>query len=114
MSQIITKPWGEEQLLSDGQTPYTVKILKILATNRISLQKHSQKDETLVLFSGKAEITLDTITTVMQPLKAYHISRLTTHRIKALTDSLIFEVSSRPTGQTIRLQDDYHRANEDL
>lgn len=117
MPNTITKPWGQEIILTKINLPYTAKILLINAGHRPSLQSHDQKTETLALIKGQAEITLgldqkSLSTQAMQSLTGYTIKPNTIHRIKAITDCQIFEASTPEKGTTKRLEDDYNRSDE--
>jgi mannose-6-phosphate isomerase len=117
MSTIIDKPWGREIILAPDDAPYTAKIEEIKAGQRNSLQYHDQKVETLTLISGQAEIIWgsdqQTLTTEnMDLFKPYHIKPGIIHRFKGITDCKIFETSSKETGTTVRLEDDYSRPDE--
>ena len=117
MDNVVTKPWGNETILTSPDLPYTAKILNLKAGQRLSLQYHDQKTETLTLVSGQARIILgnsvDSLTTTdMQVFQGYTISPNTIHRIEAVSDSIIFEASSSEQGTTFRLQDDNSRKDE--
>lgn len=116
-AQIITKPWGRELILTTSDLPYTAKILEINAGQRLSLQYHDQKVETLTIFQGEANIIWgksadNLVTEKMLPQNAYTIRPGTIHRFEAITDCKLFEASSPETGTTFRLQDDTERSNE--
>ena len=112
----VEKPWGWEILWA--QTPhYCGKILHINAGKRTSLQYHDQKLETQCLLSGRALLVVedaeDTLHEVeMEPGKGYTIQPYQRHRLVALEDAEIAEVSTPETGTTFRLEDDYARPDE--
>ena len=113
----VEKPWGYEIIFTRPKAKRIGKILFVKAGRRLSLQYHDQKKETLCLFSGQAIIWLEDkkgkinkIT--MKKQKGYFINRFQKHRVEAISDSYIFEVSGLETGTTFRLEDDYHRKNE--
>jgi len=113
----VNKPWGHELILTEENLSYTAKILFIKAGHKLSLQYHDLKQETLTLVGGQAELivgpTKDQLqTNLMKPFTGYTISPNTVHRLKAITDSLIFEASTAEVGTTYRLEDDYNRNNE--
>ena len=117
MQQIVNKPWGQETILSENHLPYTAKLLFVKAGQRLSLQLHDQKTETLTLISGQAKLisgpNQNTLTeTIMQPQIGYTITPNTVHRISAITDCQIFEASTPEKGTTKRLEDDYKRPDE--
>jgi len=116
-AQKVEKPWGWEIILTQPESQYTGKIIFVRAGARLSLQYHNQKEETICLFSGKAEIWLEDDQgqihhLPMEPRKGYRIKRYQKHRLAALEDSYFLEVSEPEKGTTYRLEDDYGRKNE--
>jgi len=114
---IIQKPWGEEIIFTPNTTPYTGKVLKLKKDHRLSLQIHTEKQETITLFSGQATLTTglnpNALTQIeMKPLCGYTIFAGTIHRIQALKDSILLESSTPEKGTTKRLEDDYKRLDE--
>lgn len=84
---------------------------------RLSLQQHDTKLETLLLLSGKAILWIgraaDSLERVeMLPDQGYTVNVMQVHRIEALEDSEIMEVSTPEAGTTFRLEDDYARLDE--
>ncbi len=117
MQQIVSKPWGQEIILTESSLPYTAKILFIKAGQRLSLQFHDQKTETLTLISGQANLSLGSnqesvSEKPMETQTGYTILPNTVHRISAKSDCQIFEASTPEKGTTKRLADDYHRPDE--
>jgi len=113
------KPWGYEIIFTPPNLLRVGKILFIKKGCRLSLQYHTLKEETLCLFSGKAKIYLEDKDQKIKPLymepqMGYTITKRQKHRIEAIEDSFIFEVSSPEKGKTIRLEDDYGRGEEKL
>ena len=118
-SQKINKPWGYEIVFTPKNLERVGKILFIKKGCRLSLQYHDQKEETLCLFQGKAKIWLEDKkgqikTLYMKPQMGYTILKGQKHRLEALEDSFVFEVSSSEKGTTYRLEDDYQRRSEKL
>ena len=118
-SQKINKPWGYEVVFTPKNLERVGKILFIKKGCRLSLQYHDQKEETLCLFQGKAKIWLEDEkgqikTLYMKPQMGYTILKGQKHRLEALEDSFVFEVSSPEKGTTYRLEDDYQRGTEKL
>ncbi len=115
----VNKPWGYEIIFTPKNLERVGKILFIKKGCRLSLQYHNQKEETLCLFQGKAKIWLEDKkgqikTLYMKPQMGYTILKGQKHRLEALEDSFIFEVSSPEKGTTYRLEDDYQREKEKL
>lgn len=106
------KPWGTEITFTAPESPYCMKVLIVASGQRLSLQTHSEKDETLVLESGLAEITVGDNTTVMIQRKPFHIAPNVPHRVKVFTECVIYEASTPETGITIRHEDDYGRGDD--
>lgn len=110
MIKEIKKPWGKEVIFASNEL-YIGKLLCITQDNRLSLQFHPEKDETMYLFSGKVEIEINNhrfILDANDKNKSIRIRPNIKHRVKALYDSIIIEVST-PHNKTIRIEDDYGR-----
>lgn len=109
----VDKPWGYELIWAETER-YVGKVLHIREGQRLSLQYHTRKDETIYLQSGRllmiagAESSL--VETEMKPGDARHIPPLTRHRMIAVTDCDIFEVSTPELQDVVRLEDSYGRA----
>jgi mannose-6-phosphate isomerase len=112
----IAKPWGFEVLWAE--TPqYVGKTLYIDAGKRLSLQYHDQKQETQCLVSGRALLILgddraSLCEIEMEPGKGYTIHPHQLHRLIAIDDAEIVEVSTPEIGTTFRVEDDYARPDE--
>ncbi len=117
-SEKINKPWGYEIKFTPPGFEHTGKILFIEAGKRFSFQYHDQKEEVLFLFSGKARIWLENSQgeiekKFMKLKKGYLIEINQKHRVEAVEDSFVFEVSGPEVGTTFRLEDDYNRDDEE-
>jgi hypothetical protein len=113
----IEKPWGYEVIFTPQHSPRLGKILFVKASQRLSLQYHDAKEETLCLLSGKAVIWLEDEAGEIQKMpmelhKGYDISLMQKHRVEALEDSYVIESSDHEKGNTFRLEDDYSRGTE--
>lgn len=113
----IIKPWGEEIIITPDNLGRTGKILKVKQGLKLSFQYHDVKEETLCLLSGKVLLWLENKNheiekIAMEPNHGYTVVSAQKHRIEALEDSIIMEVSSPETGTTVRIDDDYKRADE--
>lgn len=116
-TQRIEKPWGHEILFTSPELPYTGKILHIAAGKRLSLQMHDAKLETQLLVSGRCLRIADDgsgalAEVEMAPGRGYTIVPGQRHRLHAITDCDVFEVSTPERGVTYRLEDDYARPDE--
>ncbi|HVD25354.1 MAG TPA: cupin domain-containing protein [Gaiellaceae bacterium] len=110
----IEKPWGHELVwaLSDQ---YAGKLLRVTAGQRLSLQFHREKDESWYVLEGRAELEFAapgeraTMTEVVTPGAAFRIKPGTVHRVLALEDTTILEVSTPEIDDVVRLEDSYGR-----
>jgi mannose-6-phosphate isomerase len=108
----VEKPWGYE--LHWAKTDrYVGKVIHINAGHALSLQYHNQKDETIYLASGRMlfEIKVgDELTRrEMMPGDAIHVTPKTVHRMTAISDCDVFEVSTPELHDVVRLEDRYGR-----
>jgi quercetin dioxygenase-like cupin family protein len=115
--QIKLKPWGKEIWFANTDK-YAGKILEIMKGHRYSLQYHEKKMETQYIFAGKVRLTYgkdrDSLEEkILEPGDKFHIPPLTLHRIEALEDSKIFEVSTSELDDVIKLHDDYGREGKE-
>ena len=108
------KPWGFELIFA--HTPrYAGKLIFIRKGHRISLQYHEKKDESMYIHQGKALMEIEgtdgrMTSTVVQSGYCIRIPPLTKHRLKAIEDTTLFEVSTPELEDITRLEDDYGRA----
>lgn len=114
LNLIITKPWGYEKIL-EKNNHYVVKILHIKKGHKLSLQYHERKTETLFLYKGKGHVVKwnrggSKYEYMETPLQKVHIPRGWVHRIEAIEDLEILEVSTIELDDVVRMEDDYGRA----
>jgi mannose-6-phosphate isomerase len=108
------KPWGYELLLARTEQ-YAGKILCIRAGHRLSLQHHALKDETLFVLDGETQLELQVeehafVTIRMARDRSYHIPPGQRHRLTAIAEARVLEVSSPELDDVVRWDDDYGRA----
>lgn len=113
----VEKPWGHEIIFTEDHFLYTGKILHIKAGQQLSLQFHDRKHETQFLAKGRCFRIADSeegelVEIEMEQQKGYPIHIGQRHRLKAIEDCDIFEVSTPEIGNTFRLKDDYDRSTE--
>ncbi len=108
----VDKPWGYE-LRFVRTDRYAGKVLFIKAGAQLSLQYHEKKDEAFFVQSGTLDLVLgrdaDQKVVRMQPGESHHITPHTVHRFRAVTDTLLFEVSTPELEDVVRIEDDYGR-----
>jgi mannose-6-phosphate isomerase len=111
----VEKPWGYELVWALTEE-YAGKLLAVNAGQQLSLQFHRQKDESWYLLEGVAELEFaaagekTTTSEVVRPGAAFRIRPGTVHRIRALENVLMLEVSTPHLDDVVRLEDDYGRA----
>jgi len=108
----VEKPWGYE--LHWAKTDrYVGKILHVKAGHALSLQYHDRKDETIYLYSGKMLFEIgqgDALTQrTMEPGESVHVTPGTVHRMTAIEDCDVLEVSTPELEDVVRLEDRYGR-----
>jgi quercetin dioxygenase-like cupin family protein len=111
----VEKPWGYE--LHWAKTDrYVGKVLHVMAGHALSLQYHNVKDETIYLYSGRMlfEIERDGVLTrqEMRPGDTVHVVPKTVHRMTAIEDCDILEVSTLELDDVVRLEDRYGRVEK--
>lgn len=105
----VEKPWGYE-IWWAYTDKYVGKILSVSQGSRLSLQYHMIKDETLMVLSGVANITIGSSVFEVSPMsEAIRVKPNTVHRIEAVTDVVLIEVSTPEVEDVCRIEDDYDR-----
>ena len=113
----VEKPWGYELIWARTDV-YVGKVLFVKAGHSLSLQFHREKDESWLVHSGRAELELGEpgkkalSVEVVAPGAAFRIRPGTVHRVRALEDTTIIEVSTPQVDDVVRLEDRYGRANK--
>lgn len=113
--QRVEKPWGWELIWALNEH-YCGKLLFVRAGHSLSLQFHREKDEAWYIQEGRAELELAppgqavTASEVIAPGAAFHFTPGTVHRVTALEDTLILEVSTPHVDDVVRLEDRYGRS----
>jgi mannose-6-phosphate isomerase len=112
-SMIIHKPWGHE-LIWARTDRYVGKILHVRAGEALSLQYHHVKDETIMVLSGhmRLEFFADgepPSSLELGPREPFHIAPGLRHRMIAIEDTDVLEVSTPELDDVVRLEDRYGR-----
>ena len=109
----VDKPWGHEMIWAVTDR-YVGKVLHIKKGERLSLQYHNKKDETVMVWAGKMRFEhfvagQEPQHTDMGPGEAFHVTPGLRHRMIALEDTDVFEVSTTELDDVVRLEDAYGR-----
>ncbi|MFN3075328.1 MAG: hypothetical protein ABT940_00325 [Alphaproteobacteria bacterium] len=119
----VAKPWGHEIWINGEHPGYCLKEVHLKAGTRTSLQYHHFKRETNVLFVGHIRLIYKINETVanddtgpedlgaveLTPMSAIDVTPEVLHRIEALTDTTLYEVSTPHLDDVIRVSDDNAR-----
>lgn len=111
---VITKPWGHELIWAKTER-YVGKILHIKAGESLSLQYHREKDETIMVLSGRINLEFfheseEPTVRELGPREPFHIPVGLRHRMVAIEDTDVVEVSTSELDDVVRLEDRYGRA----
>ena len=112
-SRFVNKPWGHEEIFAVTDR-YVGKILFVKQGESLSLQYHERKEETLRVLDGVVEFVTgpDMENLVAETLSAgevFHIAPGTLHRMTAVEDCNLLEVSTPELDDVVRLEDRYGR-----
>ena len=112
--QRVDKPWGYELIWAHTDR-YVGKVLHINKGESLSYQFHKIKDETIRLLSGTLELDIEKDGKQQKLLLAVgeslHIVPLMKHRMTAIEDCDVLEVSTPELDDVVRLEDRYGRAD---
>ena len=114
-SKTIYKPWGKEVWL-ELNDKYCYKRIYINAGTKTSYQYHEQKLETNFVIDGTAEVWLENDEGIVEKkiMKAgeyFTVEPPKKHRVIAITDIILQEVSTPEVDDVIRISDDTGRTS---
>jgi mannose-6-phosphate isomerase len=109
----VEKPWGWELVWAEAEG-YLGKLLFVRAGESLSLQYHEVKDESWLVQEGRAWLELGDVGGALEALEiapgdAFRFRPRTVHRVTALEDTLVIEVSTSHSLDVVRLEDKYGR-----
>jgi mannose-6-phosphate isomerase len=109
----VEKPWGYELRWAITDR-YLGKVLHLNQGEALSLQYHERKDECQYVVSGAIDLEVggpDGVLTTrrMHAGDTVHLTPGTRHRLTAVEDTDIFEVSTPEIEDVVRLEDRYGR-----
>ena len=110
----VEKPWGWELIWAHADA-YVGKILFVRAGESLSMQFHREKDESWFVESGRARLELGDVgqealdEEVITAGACFRYRPGTVHRVTALEDTTILEVSTPHLDDVVRLEDRYGR-----
>ncbi len=110
----VEKPWGYELIWAESEQ-YVGKVLFVKEGESLSLQFHRQKDESWLIHAGRVKLELGSAgdaflnEEVVGSGAAFRYRPGTVHRVTALEDTTILEVSTPHLDDVVRLEDRYGR-----
>jgi mannose-6-phosphate isomerase-like protein (cupin superfamily) len=109
----VEKPWGWELVWAEAED-YVGKLLFVRAGESLSLQYHEVKDESWLVQKGRATLELGEVGGKLEvfeigPGDAFRYRPRTVHRVTAIEDTLVIEVSTNHLTDVVRLEDRYGR-----
>ena len=110
----VEKPWGYELIWAETDE-YIGKLLFVKAGESLSLQFHNVKDESWLVQQGRAKLELGSAgdamlkQEVIGPGATFRFRPGTVHRVTAIDDTKIVEVSTPELDDVVRLEDRYGR-----
>lgn len=113
--KIVHKPWGKEEWLELNEA-YCYKRIYINAGYKTSYQYHEFKRETNYIIEGTAEVWLENEEGVVERkiMKAgeyFNVIPPRKHRVIAITDIILQEVSTPHVDDVIRINDEFSRTD---
>lgn len=106
--KIVEKPWGREIWLC-VEKEYAGKILEIKKGCRTSLQYHNKKKESMHVLKGELKITYPDGEKLLKEGESITIHPGERHRLCAVKDLILIEVSTPELDDVVRLEDDHGR-----
>ncbi|MDQ3368766.1 MAG: cupin [Myxococcota bacterium] len=112
--QVVEKPWGHELIWANTDR-YVGKILHIKAGEALSLQYHRVKDETIMVLSGRMQLVYfaegeEPKSRELLLREPFHVTPGLRHRMIAIEDTDVLEVSTTELEDVVRLEDRYGRS----
>jgi mannose-6-phosphate isomerase len=109
----VEKPWGWELVWAETED-YVGKLLFVRGGESLSLQYHEIKDESWLVQEGRARLELGEVGGELDvfeigPGDAYRFQPGTVHRVTAIEDTTVIEVSTNHLTDVVRLEDTYGR-----
>jgi mannose-6-phosphate isomerase len=113
MTRTVAKPWGHELIWAETER-YVGKILHVKKGESLSLQYHRVKDETVMVLTGRLRFEHfqegeEPNSVELAPREPFRVRPGLRHRMIALEDTDVIEVSTPELDDVVRLEDRYGR-----
>lgn len=111
--KIVEKPWGRELWIAHTEK-YALKIIEVKKGTRSSLQYHVKKHEHIYVDAGTLQVEWENEHGAMQTLRLGPGDIVENkpgrkHRVTAIEDTRLIEVSTPELDDVVRVEDDYNR-----
>lgn len=111
--RIVEKPWGRELWIAQSDK-YALKIIQFNKGSRSSLQYHVKKHEHVYVDSGQLQMEWENDQGAMEvlvlgPGDVIENKPGRKHRVTALVNVRLIEVSTPELDDVVRVEDDYER-----
>ena len=116
-SKKLNRNWGDEVVLGIVSKKFSLKKLIMKAGTKGGLQYHRKKNEFAYLHSGQLLLRYESTkgTLIEKKIKegeSFHIPPLSIHQEEAITDCIIFEVSTPHFNDRVRVESKFDIAEE--
>lgn len=113
--KVVHKPWGKEEWLELNDA-YCYKRIYINAGYKTSYQYHNFKRETNYIIDGTAEVWLENDEGVVEKKimkggEFFNVTPPKKHRVIAITDIILQEVSTPHVDDVVRINDEFNRGD---
>jgi mannose-6-phosphate isomerase len=113
----VDKPWGHEEIFAVSPGRYVGKTMHIHQGESLSLQYHRLKHETVAVLRGRVALDVGPLDAELRrlelgPGRSFEVPAGLVHRMTALEDAVVMEVSTADPGwreDVVRLEDRYGR-----
>lgn len=105
MTTIIHKEWGHEEIVTVTKN-YAIKKLFLKKGQGIHYQLHQKKEETWYIEKGSCVVLIDNLITKANEGNMFTINKNTPHKVIAIENCVILEVSTTELDDVVHLSED--------
>jgi len=111
------RPWGSWQILNKGEG-FKIKLIEVVAHQRLSLQKHKHRSEYWIILEGQAKVINEDRIIYLNKNDSIFIEKNSLHRLENSKDVTLRVIETQigeylEEGDIERLEDDYGRIVEE-
>ncbi|WVH09070.1 MAG: Mannose-1-phosphate guanylyltransferase [Fluviibacter phosphoraccumulans EoVTN8] len=81
LNKLTVRPWGTFEVIDEGMG-YKIKKINVYPGGKLSMQSHAHRSEHWVVVSGEAQVTNDSVCTVLLPNQSTYIEVGSIHRLE--------------------------------